>query len=587
VRRTKRLALAAPVALAALALSACGGSSGSGSGSSSSSAPASAAGGGSSAATGAASSAASSAPAGPADVKAGGELTFGADQEPTGFNTNTDKDNGTAAQNVVENVLPSVSIGQPDLGYKFNMALFSEEPKLASETPEVVEYKFKPEAKWSDGVPIGVDDIKFAWETQNGVDKAYTPASTTGYEDIASVEAVGSNKQDVKVTFKNKFGDWQSLFGNLVPFHTVDGLKSKFGGDIHKAWYDGLDKGLPVSGGPFLLKSYTQGSNAVLVRNDAYFGDKAKLDTITVRFLPESTTQPQALQNKEVQLIYPQPQLDLVQQVKGFPGVTSGITFGASFEHIDFNIQKPGLDDVAVRKAIATGLNVTGIIAKTVAQFSDQAKPLGNRIWLNTQKQYEDHAGSYGKGDIAAANSALDAAGYAKGAGGIRAKGPTKLSFKFTTTQGNALRQTTFELFQSQMKALGIEIQPDIRPSKVVFPDLTAHKFDIALFAWVGTPFPVSSNKSIYVSKGGQNYGFLSDPSVDAMFTQVTAELDPVKAAAAANEIDKKLWDNMVTIPLFQKPTFIAYDSKYANIQDNSTSDGPFYNSNTWGQKAQ
>jgi len=113
-----------------------------------------------------------------------------------------------------------------------------------------------------------------------------------------------------------------------------------------------------------------------------------------------------------------------------------------------------------------------------------------------------------------------------------------------------------------------------------------AHKFDIALFAWVGTPFPVSSNKSIYVTGGGQNYGFLADKKVDDAFTAVTGELDPAKAAATANDIDKLLWDDMVTIPLFQKPTFIAYDSSYVNIMDNSTADGPFFNAGTWGQKA-
>jgi len=579
VRSPKRLALAAPVAMAALALSACGSSSSSSSGGAGATPAPS---GGSSAAS------TSAGPSAVADAKTGGTLTFGADQEPTGFNTATDKDNGTAAQNVVESVIPNVTIGQPDLSYKFDPYLFSEPPKLISSDPEVIEYKVNPLAKWSDGVPIGLDDFKFAWTTLNGKDKGYTPASTTGYEDIGSVEATDPAKQDVKVTFAKKFGDWQSLFGvpGLYPFHIIDGLKSKFGGDIHKAWYDGLDKGIPVSGGPFKLESYKTGDSAVLVRNDAYWGPKAKLDKIVIRFLPDSTTQVPALQNKEVQLIYPQPQLDLVSQVKQIASVTNQTSFGASFEHIDFNTKKPGLDDVMVRKAIATGLNRENIIAKTVKQFSDQAQPLGNRIWLNTQKQYEDHAGSYGKGDVATANSMLDAAGYMKGAGGIRAKGAVKLSFKFTTTAGNAIRLTTFQLFQSQMKALGIDIQQDIRPSKVVFPDLAAHKFDIALFAWVGTPFPVSSNKSIYVTGGGQNYGFLADKKVDDAFTAVSGELDPAKAAAAANDIDKLLWDDMVTIPLFQKPTFIAYDSSYVNIVENSTSDGPFFNAGTWGQKA-
>jgi peptide/nickel transport system substrate-binding protein len=41
----------------------------------------------------------------------------------------------------------------------------------------------------------------------------------------------------------------------------------------------------------------------------------------------------------------------------------------------------------------------------------------------------------------------------------------------------------------------------------------------------------------------------------------------------------------MATIPLYTKPTFIAYRNTFANIQDNSTLEGPFFNANTWGSK--
>ena len=42
----------------------------------------------------------------------------------------------------------------------------------------------------------------------------------------------------------------------------------------------------------------------------------------------------------------------------------------------------------------------------------------------------------------------------------------------------------------------------------------------------------------------------------------------------------------MATIPLYQKPTFIAYDKSYTNIHDNSTAEGPFYNAGTWTKSA-
>ncbi len=520
------------------------------------------------------------APAKAANVKDGGTLTFGADQEPSGFNNNTSKDNSTAAGDVDEGLLPSVFKTHPDFTPQLDKDLMVS-AELTKPEPETIVYKIKPEAKWSDGVPVDAKDFIFNYKAQNGTDKRFDVASTTGYEDVASVTGSDTDKT-VTVVFKKKFAEWKSLFHNLIPAHIVQ--KDPKG--IEEGWNNGFNKMMPVSAGPFKFQAYKPTESLTLVRNDAYFGPKAHLDSILFRFLPESTTQPDALKNGEVQLIYPQPQLDLVAAVKAIPGVTNNINFGLTFEHFDFNTKTPGLDDPAVRKAIATGLNRESMIKRTVAQFSDKASVLGNRIYLTGQPEYKDNSGSYGKGDGAGAMKALEAAGYAKGADGIYAKGGKKLSFRFSTTSGNKLRETQGELLKTQMKAIGVDIKIDNVKAATLFSErLPKGNFDIADFAWVGTPF-ATSNKSIYVTGGGQNYGKGSDPKVDALFNQAGGELDDAKRTDLLNQADAELWQNMVTIPLYQKPTFIAYSDKYGNIGDNASVEGPFWNAGTWGMKS-
>ena len=225
------------------------------------------------------------------------------------------------------------------------------------------------------------------------------------------------------------------------------------------------------------------------------------------------------------------------------------------------------------------------MLKRTVAQFDPKASVLGNRIYLTGQPEYKDQAGDYGKGDVAGATKALEAAGYAKGANGIYAKGGKPLSFRFTTTAGNKLRETQGELFKTQMKAIGIDIKIDNSKAAVLFGErLPKGNFDIADFAWVGTPF-ATANKSIYVTGGGQNYGKASDPKVDELLNQAGAELDDAKRTDLLNQVDLQLWQDMVTIPLYQKPTFIAFSDKYGNIADNASSEGPFWNAGTWGLK--
>jgi peptide/nickel transport system substrate-binding protein len=516
---------------------------------------------------------------GTAQIKDGGTLNYAADQEPTGFNNNTSKDNGTSVYNVVINVYPQPFHAQPDFTVKMDDALL-DSAEQTSDDPQTIVYKIKQDAAWSDGTPLSADDFIYNWKQQNGTIKENDVATTTGYDQIKSIEG-SDNGKTVTVVFKTPFADWKGLFTGIVPAHYI---QKRPGG-----WNTGLDKDpdkIP-SGGPFVVKDYTQGQSLTLVRNDKYWGPKAHLDSIVFRFLPESTTQPAALQNNEVDLIYPQPQLDQVTQVKALPDVSSEINFGLSFEHLDFNFKNEHLGDLKVRQAIATGINVQELVDRTVKQFSDKAEPLGNRIWLTGQPQYQDHFGQYGKGDTAGATKLLEDAGYTKGADGIYAKGGKKLSVRFSTTAGNKLRETQGELFQAQMKEIGVEIKiANVDSTKFFGEWLPNGNYDIADFAWVGTPFAISSNRDIYRTGGGSNYGKYANKKVDDLFTQANSETDEAKSAELGNQIDQQITADMATIPLYTKPTFIAYRNTFANIHDNATSEGPFNAAVTWGQKS-
>jgi peptide/nickel transport system substrate-binding protein len=520
---------------------------------------------------------------GQAQVKQGGTLNYGADQEPTGFNSNTSKDNGTSVSNVTINMFPQAFHLTPDFGVQMNTDLL-ESAEKTSDNPQTVVYKIKQNAVWSDGTPISADDFIYMWKNLNGTIKSNDVASTTGYDVVKSVTG-SDNGKTVTVVYKEPFSDWKSLFCSgtyLLPSHYV---QKQPGG-----WNTGLDKNpekIP-SGGPWKVQNYTPGQSLTLVPNDKYYGKKPSLDQIVFRFLPESTTQPAALQNNEVDMIYPQPQLDMVQQVKALPDVTSQSNLGPTFEHMDFNFKNPFLGDIAVRKAIATGINIPELVKRTVGQFSDKVKPLGNRIWMPFQKEYQDHFSQYGKGDVAGAQKLLQDAGYTKGSDGIYAKGGKKISLRFSTTAGNKLRETQGELLQAQMKQVGIEIKIANLDSQKLFGDaLPNGNFDISDFAWVGGPFVVSGDRDTYRTGGGSNYGSYSNPKVDALFAQASKEFDQAKLADLMNQADQILTDDMVSMPLYNKPTFLAIRNNFVNINDNATQDGPFWNSNTWGQKVQ
>ena len=190
------------------------------------------------------------------------------------------------------------------------------------------------------------------------------------------------------------------------------------------------------------------------------------------------------------------------------PTVTSSTNFGLSFEHLDLNTLDKQLADKAVRQAFAYALNRPDIVAKTVAQFDGRAQVLNNRYFVNNQPGYQDNSGGlYNKQDIAKAQSLLEQDGYKKGSDGVYAKNGQRLSFEIMTTQGNPLRANTIDVITQQLKPVGIEIKkflnPDIFAGKEKPRSLEGGQFQIALFAWVSSPF-LSPNQSIYQSPNGE-----------------------------------------------------------------------------------
>ncbi len=84
----------------------------------------------------------------------------------------------------------------------------------------------------------------------------------------------------------------------------------------------------------------------------------------------------------------------------------------------------------------------------------------------------------------------------------------------------------------------------------------TTRDFDATYFAWQGTPFPVSSTKSIYYpANSGQNYMGITDDSLGGLWDTANGELDADARIKDANAIDKVIVSLAGTIPLSRSPT--------------------------------
>jgi peptide/nickel transport system substrate-binding protein len=512
-------------------------------------------------------------------VRDGGSITMALEKDVPNFNSLSGDGSGLEAQMVVNGIFPATYTQLPDFTTRINSDLL-DSAEVTKTSPQTVVYKIKQNAAWSDGTPISADDFAYNWQTQSGTDPDYSAASSTGYEDITGVQGSDGGKT-VTVAFGKAFADWQSLFGVLLPAHVMKSF-----GDPHNTFNEGRAEIAKVSGGPFVLDNVDPNKSITLKRNEKYYGPRAHLDSVVFSIVTDANTEPQALANNEVQLIYPQPQVDLVGNVRNIGAkVTYQEGLGPQFEHIDLNVANPFLSKLPLRKALLTAIDRNQVLAATVKQFSKQIGPLNNRIFIEGQAGYQDNVTSegLGSGNVDAAKKLLTDAGYRiEGGKLLDPAGKPVPTLKAVYAVGNPIRQQELELMQRAIQPLGVslDIQSTDSFGKTV---IGSHDFDVVVFGWVGTPFPSSTNASIYSTDGGQNDGNYSNPAVDKDLTQAAGEPDATKAAALLNDADLQISRDAYSLPLYQKPSFLAYYGSYGNIRDNGTSVGPTYNIGQWG----
>ena len=535
-------------------------------------------------------------------TKKGGSFTYVIEKDIELWNINDVNANTFETGEVLQTLLPSVFNVTPDLKPTLNTDLVASVTKT-SDNPLTIVYKVQPNAVWNDGTPINVDDFVYAWKTQNGKDcppppasdesgsKGCAPNSTAGWDRIKSIEGTDGGKT-VTVVFGKPYADWQSLFGagyGLWPAH----IAKQLGGNIDsaagltKSWQAFTKTPPKFSGGPYLIQNWQKGNAATLVPNPRWYGKtKPSLGKLVFRVISDAAQEPTALQNNEVQGIYPQPQVDLVSQTKRIPNVTYAVGQGLTWEHFDLNLKTPALQDKMLRQAMFTAVDTKALIAKTVGQFTTGVAPLGNHNYVPGQAGYKDvvSATGQGSGNVAKAKQMLTQAGYTGVGTALKdSKGKTVGPFKIRYTTGNAIRKTQCELFQAQMKQLGINVNIQEIGADKLGQVLAGGEYDVIVFAWVASPFPNNGAAQNWTTAGGGNYGKYSNKQVDKLIDESNSTSDPTKSAELLNQADSMMVQDAYVLPLYQKPTFLAVQTRYVNIRNNSTIVGPPYNTQDWG----
>ncbi|GAB1511067.1 ABC transporter substrate-binding protein [Actinophytocola sp. KF-1] len=206
------------------------------------------------------------------------------------------------------------------------------------------------------------------------------------------------------------------------------------------------------------------------------------------------------------------------------------------------NIEKPGLDDVRVRRALALAIDREAVLARASAI---DVPPKG--AYTASNPYFTDQSDKI-RTDVEAARRLLDEAGWKPGADGVRTKNGDRLSFSLVYSPSTVSHEPNIAVVQSQWKDIGVEL---------TFGSLTQAELNRKLqsgdysFSWgSGTRPDADVLRSTY---GGL------DPELDAVFDKILAEPDIAARKALAAQASAIILDEAYYIPLYDFIQPLAY----------------------------
>ncbi len=479
-------------------------------------------------------------------------------------------------------------------------------PALAAEIPsrangglnadgKTVTWKLKRGVTWHDGKPFTADDVVFT--AAYAGDPATSTVTVATYKDL-KVEKIDSHT--VRITYPKPTPFWAEAltgsFGMILPKHVFEpftGTKSRENPANVK----------PVGTGPYKFADFKPGD---MIRADAYAGyhvpNQPFFDALELKGGGDALSAARAvLQTGEFDFAWNLAVEDeILKRMEAAGKGKLSFLAGSDIEFLSLNVtdpwnevdgerasiksKHPAFSDRAVREAMSMLIDRKG-----VQDFVYGRGGIATSNFLNNPPRFRSPNTKY-EFNIDKANAVLEAAGWKRGADGIRAKGNVKLKFVFQTSVSQP-RQKCQAIIKDACTKAGIDLELKSITAAVFFgsdvanPD-TYQKFwsDIQMYTTTMTqPDPqifmeqfttgqISQKANKWSSR---NLVRWSNAEYDATFAAAQVEFDAVKRAAMFIKMNDLVVNDFHVIPLFARPRPRATATKLnapLSAWDNDTS---------------
>nr|WP_227268052.1 extracellular solute-binding protein [Roseobacter sp. H9] len=484
-----------------------------------------------------------------------------------------------------------------------------------------VEFTLRPEARFSDGSPVTVEDVIFSYELLGAEGH---PRYHSLHRQVETMEQTGP--RSLRITF-NSDNRELALLAGMRPI-------------LSKAQWEGRDfanaplEEVPLGSGPYIVSSYEAGRFVELTRNPDYWGADIPLrrgtnnfDTIKLDFYGDASVMFEAFKAGEISALREFNAEKWATQYN-FPAVTQGNIVKSEIPHgkpsgmtgFVMNSRKPPFDDWRVREAMIQAFNfeyindtltggaqpritsyfsnsdlafqsgpAKGRVADLLAPFAAQLLPgtLEGYVFAQSDGSLRNRQG------IRRAMALLAEAGWAAEEGVMQDAEGTPLSFTILLSQGSSENKAIADLYVNTLSRLGVDVRIETADDAQFVARTNAFDFDMAPYRRALSLSPGNEQRFYWgseaaVQEGSRNLMGVASPAVDAMIDAMLTARNEADFLAAVRALDRLLTAGRYVIPFWQFTTGrIAHEAEMA-FPDRLPidGDGPNFMPEVWWSEA-
>ncbi|TDW30893.1 ABC transporter family substrate-binding protein [Cryobacterium psychrophilum] len=491
--------------------------------------------------------------------------------------------------------------------------------EMVSKDPLTVKYTVNPGVTWSDGTSVDAADLLLDWvansraldtpgfvptevaDPQTHEITADLPPDTvyfdsgakpdTGLGLVHDLPTLSDDNRAITMVYAAPYADWQLVFPRALPAHVVgknaldlrDNAKAKSAvtaaissddkgalSRLASFWNSGFnftalpdDPELLISTGPYTISDLRAGESVTLTANPEYTGSrKPSIETVVLRHIADPLAAVQALGAGDVDVISTPATGPVRRALANLDEVTSATGSAGTYEHIDLQAaqSKSGVfADVRVRRAFMKVVPRKQILDELVAPIAGERAALrDSQVFLPGTSDYSQSvkrngSDAYADVDVPGARALLSQAGV------------TDPSVCILYESSNPRRVQEFQLIADSAARAGFSVADcgDADWRELLGASNT---YDAALYGWSTPSLAVSGPNAAFATSGVNNHSFISNAEIDAVTARLATELDAKVQVELRERLDRLLWDNAYSMPLFDLPTVTAHSTRIAGV---------------------